>query len=925
MPKPSLEETLTQLFEENEINKLCTVIIEESDKVIDSTSQIVPKKALVELTAKYRCNWPWGSGIYSSYKESQFKSKFRERWKEEEKLLELEFNNIDEINKLWSNSKDSLEERYHRKFNKREDLAIMFAINYKTRKLKNMIDNLKEVMTIINKFDNMSEVEPNSGFEESKKIFEKYVLVNQAKRCANSLINLNLDMSDFREGMDLIPEEIKLAEYSLLNYREIGNTRSKWINSRIVLNSHTAKYLSSFLIRYKEESLSFSSALELLYPKIIKEAGFIKRRTFFNYYHDIPKEITDVVYNTLKFHYDNIKQEDEVSKFMSWYTKKILERWKATAVDHERLFDYYEPNVADKKFMSIFWSIKEGKYFNRFSEEKDFARLPEILNAMIENKLIAKEQIQPPLKDKYLTYNEIVNNLNGGSHIKIDSDYLKMNNNPQTMLPLNNLEKSFSPDEIIYLPTTPSNDNSDQRKELILSESKTLFKGINCIFISDNDYSSKNNFEISHVYRLNLLPQESKPEDGALISTLGREFKVIELAPDSQEKKIRDAINDVEKDVVPINSYTLLTNISPEEFKKKYLEEFMAHAALHMPNQTLYSFNKVIETIRKADAINWIAHLGLRNKIILEPFEIDNHFGFQIKDEQELIYSNVLAIVKTLSDYIRGVGLSFYEEVSLDEEGREIVKQKLADRRFLSDNLERIVETLQDDGLPKILSFLVQNDKYYIDDIYDSLQKCNFCEEYYIAGRFLESDSRTKIEDKYIDIKDLHDLSVHPEKFIFKDGNLRNIYELINNFNSSEPYVPIFFEYSELIPKFVKFAEIFKEYVDAKYESYRFYGTIKDGLEGSELEKVNFEENQAKINLEKTTKGLNNTINELQGKYNNLSNNKSNLNKSEENLLFYWKNELKSFRFYQICHPESLNIENANPDVNLSSKDLSFL
>jgi hypothetical protein len=933
-----LEKKLNQSLISN-LDESCKTIFENIPSAIEFSKNYISDSALVELNAQKRCHWPNGSGVYYSDKECQIKSIFRnKRWCAEEEVLEAR--NIRRANKLWQDSKEKFEKRYHRNFRYREDMSIMFGIFNKKQELLEKENELKEAINEREKFKEFAKIKPDVGFEKAVNFWEKHVVLPKASDCASLLVDLLKDIANpvklfketiyqKREGRtthqkgrssleDSEWEEIE-NDSDLISWDSHGHS-TEFPKSEGEFYSRTAKYLVNIFLEDKQDILSFSKAISLLEPDTAKESGIENKKIYIRPY-DLPKDIESILNKTLKKRYNKRKPDDETSRFMEWYSGKILTRWKATAVDHDRLFDYHDPHYLDKRLMSVFWRIREGREFNQKSKEHFYRRLPGVLRAMVEDGVLTPDQIDPPLKEKYLEYNEVLTfSPKGGKLISGKSKSSKLIS--LTMEPSQQVIATNS-QKFLMLPGTEKTRSIIKPKESldclasVLDPDKTyqvLFKGKHSLFLGNiNDYPS--GFQgIGDIYRITLLPENVDLKEGSLVNVDGKRFNVTKQKSDKVREEISNSIWDSNVNALSAESYTIIVDSSPEEFKEKYFTDFMAHVLIHRPNITLDDLFNDLECIEKLDAVGLDISVGTTGRANIKTFDIEGKFGFIVKNENHASSEEVPFITKTLIDYVRDVGLPIHTEVNLDESGRYAIKKKIEDREFAKENLEQIIQSLKGQGLPKALSYALKPEsKCSLWNFGESPKACEDCGKNYVTGNI----SRPDLHEQWCEgfnAKNLHDLSYHPQTFRFEFDNLRKIHRFLSEV--SEYQFPLF-EQPEIIPEFKEFAKAYEEYLHAGRKSYNFWESTCGGINAEEeeiqddpeLRGLRDKEKELYKNEKNSRDKAEETAIKLQIKYDNLKGIKTESEKDINKIMNFWSDQIMVYGIYQTSAPNLLTFQ----------------
>lgn len=928
----SLNKQLTTKFKKNDLGGVCNILEENIGFIFDWTKAFIPDKAVRELYAKKLCNWPSHSGLYYGDKDSEMKRKFSEkRWGEEKALLDAR--HPKRIEKLWEPIKNKLEKRYNRTFEGRADLASMSGIFNIRNELSEQIIDLKQNIEIENEFKIKNKEEPNYGWGKVAKFWRDYVVSSQASGTASSLLDLMIDLSYPHKIIDraLWKEnyEKRLEKYYDDDLEDEEEEDPSLLGGDISFEFPVKKCLedrfnnfspwqirkySEYIVKNEKGNITFAEALMFFHPDEAKAAGLkIPKFRFWGWGHQIPLPIKKIAYKTLKKLYNERIPNDEASTFMNWYSKIILKRWKATAIDHERLFDYHKPHFIDARLMSIFWGIRNGKEYNQYSRIHNEKRLPGLLRAMVKDGVLKSADVDPPLKKHYLTPDEVLNvstgkNRSGGKlealvNLKMLQEPLVIATRPdyKKMLP-GNIES-----EVVKLDTdlSPLGDVLDSSKQY-----EVLYKGSYVLFLMSQKTFPTGSRSIGDIHRLTLIPENAEPKQGQVITLNGKRFNITRLKSLLDKDQIRGEIYDSNADAVPISTYTSIIDISPEEFKEKYFKDFIAHVLIHRPSLTLEDLVRDLEKIEKLPAVGLNFVMGPTGRTRFRTFDFGGRFGFQIKNEKYAMTGEVPFISKTLMEYIRDVGLPVHNEINLDEHGRRVVEQKKLDREFYEENFNQMVQTLSGDGLIKTLSFILRDKNYSVRDFGIQINPCDVCGEKYVTGTVF-CPKRKETSQEGFDTKDLHELSRHPNSFRFEWGNLRKIYDLLKEVKD---YQPLFIKYPEIINKFRVFGRFHQEHIEASSACYNFWEGTMGGVDAEQEELEDnpklrkLREKEIRLNQAEhdTQLKMYDAAIELQKKYNLLRGQKTPEIIDAVKVVSNWAQELMLLSLYQAEAPKLL-------------------
>ena len=159
---------------------------------------------------------------------------------------------------------------------------------------------------------------------------------------------------------------------------------------------------------------------------------------------------------------------------------------------------------------------------------------------------------------------------------------------------------------------------------------------------------------------------------------------------------------------------------------------------------------------------------------------------------------------------------------------------------------------------------------------------------------------------------ELHALAEHPETFTNKFGNLKKIYDMINE--AKDYASPVFASHPEIMPDFADFIKKFKEEVNARGEAYNFWENTQGGIraedeeikENPRLKKLKEEQmilyrKEAKMEDICTESAI-----KLQEKYDATSGNKTDPKTSVGRIKKFWTDQMMIYDIYQKSAPKLL-------------------
>ena len=905
-----LEQEFRKSLEDGNVGEAHALISQNLLGILNLSKRYIPDLAVPELKAQMRCNWPSGSGSYDSRGEMEKKDLFRERWGAEKEILGAK--NPRRIERLWNGSKDLFERRYHRTFDDREDLAIMFALYQKKHDLKEAVETLGKAFTFEEGFAEAHKEDPSSGWDTVQAFWQESQVLPGVSSAASSLVGFLRDMvrpaklfkqTTLRreDGSDVwceVEQDQGLVPCSS------GGHCVELPYSNGFLPLWQGVHDASLLVRSSRKELSFIDALWEVYPDHAQDAGFENqtRRVSRDRGHPFVRE---ALLKTLRERYEGRTQGDDASTFMDWYSQRILERWALTAVDHDKLFDYHDPHFLDKRLMSVFWTIREGAEYSQYSEEHFHRRLPGVLRAMLDDGVLTEEKIDSQLRSKYLTHKEF-EELEDNQSIE-----LSMDQRPALL--------DTSPASVRLLPSQGASlseivEKNDIRAfEGVLDPDKAyeiLFKGDHMLFLTSKEFFPNGDQSVGDVYRLAPLSPKASVAEGSVVTLAGQQFSFSQQLSPRGRISLRESLSDSLSDALPVGTYTGVVDISPEEFGELYFRDFMAHVLLHAPLSDLERLTEHFDLIDDFDVSNSSFRVGRTGRSYFKTFSLGGRFAFQVKNDKDASSEECPLLAHALASYVADLGLPFHQEVDLDETGRAALVKKEKNRIFYRDHFSGITEALGGEGLPKALSYVLFDPRYRLQNFGVFRDPCEDCGQPYVWGNIFRPD----LDEQYFEgirAEDLHALAEHPYTFTFKHGNLRKIHRLLGDVKD---YQPSFLMHPEIMPSFHEFAFAHQEYVDASSDSYSFWESTCGGIRAEDEE---FEDNPELRSLRDEEERIGRVEDEafqrvsaaalrLQQQYDELQRTSSDFSLGSSSLISSWADQVMVYNIYQATAPRLL-------------------
>lgn len=928
-----LEQKLHSFIKNDELEKASELILDTIPEAVKLTEKYVPESALKALKIKFALHWPDGSGVYYSHEDNAQQRVTRERIFGFEKEL-LSAHNPRRVQKLFEEAKPRLEKMYGTEFVCGEYVAIMNGLYENRKKLEEKTAGLQNVLSRLNLFKDFSKKYLNFGWEEITDMWRHYRLRQDTVDSAIALVGLMKDVKNpsrllhhaqtIKQGDGPWEEEVSDA-CDLLYTQGHGSILISDFDhsSRSSYHDHVLDYLSAILIAGKVGNLDFKSALNIVSFDWAKNAGMLieeYRSVFASVDHDqAPKRITEIVDETLTRHYHNRQPGDDCSRFMRHLANFFLERWKATAVDYDLLFDFYVPEHRDLHQIDFFYRIRDGKRPAYDDERACKGRLTDVLRLLVQDGVLKENEIDPPLRKKYLLPDEMRKILSSGKLLTDGKGTAESLNLPMKYKPAVIATKA---NPVKLIPEFTEKKLPALRDDLsalagLLDPNGSyyvLFKGNHTLFLAKEEHWPNGNLALHDIHRIALLEDNANPADGAVIKLRGQRFYVRKEKSLDEQQKLRNAIYSSKTDLVPVQCYTFVTSATPEEFRQNYFKDFMAPVMLNRPWLDAESVIRDLNRIDDMPATGLNVSIGPTGHTSLRTFEVSGRFAFQLKyDSGMFVMEEILSIALELKDYIEGVGLGIHQEIGLDEYGRARVKRKLEDRIFYQENFAAIAEALKGPKLADALAAALAYREYNFHNLGESYKPCEHCGKKYVDGNIYRPDLREQWCEG-IRGDELHAISRHPETFEDEFSVLRKIMRMLTDIKPAEQ--PIIFSHPGLMPEFDSFARAYEDSAKADSASFDFGMNTCGGLshiededleDNAELRELSVEESSLHRKINETATVLETARDLLQKKYESLKGIAASEAMKDEDIwknLRFWADQFFLFDIYSLAAPE---------------------
>jgi hypothetical protein len=886
-----LEGQLKRLFEEGRVEEASQIVIDKIDDAIELTGRYVPDKARAELGVKSRVLWhDFGRTVFTKRVSDRHEALRESRYGIEDGVFEPR--HPKRVQRVWGEAKPVLEERYGRSFESREDFAIMNSIYRNSEGLK------KERMVLEDAI--IAQERMGKYGDQIVGIWRKYNLGRAAIGCAASLIGLLKDIES--------PEEIFEPEDDLA---EIGGHTAD-VDPDGWGTGYSRRSLE-FMTRILMDGISYREALNMVDDRLAEQAGMllmdIRRKKDFR----LPEPVQRVMYSTIRKGYENREEGDDCSKLMKWLSGIFLERWGATAVDYERAFSFHTPSVRERYLMAFYYSMKGGEPVFYNDDICQIDRLPAVLRTMVEDGIIREGDIDPPITETHLRKPEEYllsgrKDLPEGMEVEdVFGDREEGEATIRTTMNRKLLHESGNlpiRSDTGLLPLANVLDPT--------SDYYVLYRGNRIVFIASEFFYPNGSQGVGEIYKLALVENPESVKEGEVVVIRGEPFLVKREDCMESRRVFEDAALDVNVDATTTKSFNVVVDISPEDFRE-YFRDFMAHVAINTHLGSKGKLQGLLDNIDDMDVVGTGLYLGISSRTYFHTFELGGKFGFQLLFSEDLPTSEPLSVGKSLVDHLRGMGLGVYQKVETDETGRSVVEYKLREREFQSEHIGGVIESLRGDGLVRILSHVLMDDKYSLTEFGEPREPCAHCGQIYIGGGIYRHDKG----DQWINGEgiayDMHALTKHPETFVNRGGNLRRIYDMISDASGHEV---VFLSNPELMEEFSAFSKAHQAYVNASNAGFEFYLNHQGGVslyhdpeeieEDPELKRLDDEQKRLYETEKVAEVNYNRAAWTLQSKYEELAGIEPDGTLTDSNVTHFWSSQLTLFNLYRTVSPKLL-------------------
>jgi len=899
----NLKKKVFHHIKNDDLISVAQVLIDNHKQVISFTEEYIPQKAIPMLKAKFDTGWDGSMGgiDYEQIKKKQ--EFFKKKFQFEKNLVEAKHPR--RVEKLFKESLPLLEKMYHRSFSSREDLAVMNALYKRVELIQrsaSWVEEYSEERTLIDNID--------SWTPEMKDVArEIYTMPVQSitEQLFEETFGLFKDLNKPHRLVYYKDNELTTNNHSIRQtFDEKTTDKLGTFFKESWLGGWSYRNVVGVLMRGMREELSFEEAATIAEHRSaerfeMKPSSRVICMHLSEAYFEWPKYVEELVFPTLKKFYEERETNKEVQKFLKKISTYCLQRWEATAIDYEKIFQFHRLDSQDEWYISFFYEIKKGMKYPGINEIRE-GRLPMVLTDMVTDGIIKQTDIQPPLKNNYLKSHEVFTHpskkgkaLPGGKSVtelmnkeepkgiyKITGESLKALPAPQAIITTNiqGLEQLL---------------DLKQPHEYIGRGKYSLF------FAQVSDGGG-----IEKVYKLSILKDDEKVKKGVEIILADERLNVKR----EKENLIRDQLienyfDSRKEDIIP-GAHTVLIDMPTQQFISDHFQDFILHTFIHYEHITVNVLRDIMKKITNEHALGLQAKLDYFEKVHFNTFELEGKFGFTVRKNDEFTMEQVDFVMYTLKNYLDDAGINYYYDIDSDEYSRYQFDRKIKANKFRKNHLEEVCTELQQDGLFRVLSYLLTSDKYSKSGFYTNT--CETCDQAYIGGSVEPKTRNSSL--KITSFDDLHYLANHPGTFVHDvHGNLERVYDIIQE---SKDHIPFIVFEQALSQDIMRYAQVYEEYLTASSKSFNFWedncGSIhaepEELEEDPELKKLYEKEIQINKNKNLAEQKLNDSLITLQRKYEAITG--SEKKESIHNIKNFWSEQLYLYNIYRTTKPKLL-------------------
>ncbi|MBI5880972.1 hypothetical protein HZB90_02480 [archaeon] len=938
-----LEDILKEQLNQYMIREAADTVLRVGPDVVAALKILIPQKALKELRMKH-VFFGGGSIQAETLEGCKRKRDFYDRHYGQEEAV-FRAMHPRRIEKLWAKARQDIEARYGKNFQSPWDFKAMEQMFEDMTTLEGHLEDVEETKQIVACLEEAAQESPDEGWPEVAQMWTRYSLAHHAAEAAGMIATIDnyiLTPGKLANLLKRIHDQVRYEDGGLAaqqgeqeeNTEEDtpeGTTSYYWCSHHVTLEiphdvgqeqlyDWQLRHLSWKIIQAKSREMPFEDAISLLgWLSNSQELKELDTPDFEGRKPISPELIKNVFKQEVKRQYAARKPDDTCSRFMEQYARLLLKRWQATAVDYERLFSYHIPTKSDLELMRLFYEIKDGEDLYINDKRLTEGRMPALLHELVNEGVIRKEDIQPPLQEYYPSPMEArmirdhILPAQGGTGARIKLSFTKSEPVIDTTSRTGLLTAGDEKEGAIVLA-------SDLNElENIIDTSvpyEILYAGKHSGLMMGQATLLNGQQGIGRIYRITRVAEGAKPQ-GNIVTIRGQRFMVTQMANYVEERELSHKVWDANSDMLCAKSHTVITDIPVAEFAARYFKDFMAHVMLHRPcPMTAEEIHKSMESIdaeRDITCVERYLGKGLKSRTIFRTFQLGGRFAFTLemfKDHD--FFTEMPVIAGSLIAYLDEVGVPMHHEIELDESGREVAKQKKEEREFQAQNIDQVVAALQGNGLLNALSWALEQDprnaKYRVDSRGTwAKDPCSTCGQKYVSFRISNNEDHEQSYQGF-DTKDLHDLARHPQTFGNRFGSFRKI---INFLSDVKDYVPPFISHPDMMPEFLA-------YIEAQEKAYQLYNLDSYGGQGigtceeeeleddPKLREWARQEQEDDKRLKQAEEIVFDAARKANDKYDSLTGKNTSEGKQPWEIRMFWEGQLQIFRLYQLEAPHLL-------------------
>jgi hypothetical protein len=747
----SLQRELHTLFKARRAEDAAKLILDSRPLAQEAIQIVIPPSAMREMRMKFRFGnngvLPYNDDLIPDNRREEIHNK-RYTW--EHKLLEAHVPKV--VARRWEEAKPKLEQRYGRQFAHRRDLAIMNNVYFQLQRTEEEFDELRQTYS---RFQNIKRFA--KGFPYGKEILDlwsEHSLGPSAQGTGDEVLTLLMDLRN--------PEELVDDDYltdGLVN--SSGGPDFNYYNGR-GLRDDDLWQLTIALFEEKSGALSFRKALSLLQPSYAKTVGLASPVPSISQHDHL--SLKQSAESVLSQRYAQRTQDEDVVRFLQWYSGTVLQRWSATAPDYQNLLFDNQLSRDDERLVRLFYYVREGKETAQDDERVHKGKLPRLLQTLVQDNVISEDAIIPTLPSS-----------------------VPAKNLEARLASLPSFRSAPLVDTSHRLPAReqarPSASTALVTNEL--KDYQMIYRGQHVLLLAKIGAFPMGDPRFLDVYSASPVRTDIDLQGLPTAQFQGQTCLLRKKRDAHMTEQARHALGDIAADITYLKAFTGIVDMPYEQFVESHFRDLVAHALIFTSSlDTQYALLD-LNLIHRFNPEDTEIAIGERNRVSFKTRKLGDKFSFSIEGERESVYDDVVAASASIVQHLQDVGVPFRAEAVVDEYGRKVVQQKLEARSFRASHLSEVIEALRGDNLAQLILDLGNDSRYQKFHVGSYNAQCEHCGRPYVSGDFYRPDLGEQWFDG-VDGKDLHDLSCHPDAYHQERGSLEKIHRMLNDVKKSD-------------------------------------------------------------------------------------------------------------------------------------------